>query len=271
MRLLFVITILLFQPLLLHPHSDPVFLSGRLPFQFLTENGSANAFGNPAVFPSQNRIAWFTGVTNHYGIRNFNTMASGVSLSNRSALFSLAMAHSPLPENQYSRTKGVLNISLGASGNFAAGISLRGTRIRLPSHYGSSWMVGGAAGISARTGKNIRFDIAAAYMKSMETESVNGSGHISLIAYVHYRFSHNTTMVISTEMISELKPQASASLIVEVFDWIKIMIGAGTGRELFAAGASVTLGNITPGLVSSFNPAVGRTSTLFLSGKSRKP
>lgn len=271
MRLPFVITILLFQPLLLHPHSDPVFLSGRLPYQFLANNGPANAFGNPAVFPSQNRIAWFAGVTNHYGVSNFNTIATGVSLSSKSALFSLAMAHSPLPENQYSRTKGVLNISLGASDNFAAGISLRGTRIRLPANYGSSWVIGGAAGISTRPGKNIRFDIAAAYMKNPEPESGNRSYHISIIADAYYRFSHNTTMVISTEMISELKPQASALLVVEVFDWIKIMVGAGTGRELFSAGASVTLGNLTPGMVSSFNPAVGRTGSLFIDGKSKKP
>ena len=271
MRLPVLFIVLLFQPLLLHPHSDKVFLSGGLPFHFLTEYGPANAFGNPAIFPSQNRIAWFTGMTNHYGVRNFNTLSTGVSLSNKSTQFSLAIAHSPLPENQYSRTKGTLNFCLANSGSFSSGISLRVNRIRLPDNYGSSMGVGCTAGVMARPGKKLTCGFAAGYTRFLESDFSNSKSHIDLIADIHYRFSHNTILVLSSEMISELKPQASALLIVEVFDWIKIMVGAGTGRELLSAGAAITFGNLTPGMVSSFNPAIGRTSTLFLSGKSRKP
>ncbi len=231
---------------------------------------TAVAMGNPADLRPEQAFQAIGCLTNHFEIRNFNTLLAGCALKKNMSALSLSVRHSPLPEIPYTRTMGSLNLSLAASAHFTVGVALRISRIRLPDSRGSTWNCGGIAGVKVQTSKKVSCGIAGGYYHVFPALNQKKADIVQLMADIGYHISKNTRIGLDAEMITGIKPALTASVACEIMTGIRLTAGAGSGHALFFAGISFDFNRFSTGAVSCFNPSIGRTHSLALTAKSRK-
>jgi len=249
------------------PHSDPGFMHGRHPFRTLLMETPAGSFCNPAFVIAPGRVHWLACVTNHHGIRSYNTLLLGIGTSTEKRSLSLLMKHASLSEAEYHRTSVNMGVNIQTGSSLYFGASLRCLHFRLPAHYGSVFHAGSMAGFWYEGSPRIAAGVAGGYYNAIGLDESGSSGITHLLAVVRYRPVPKSGLVISMEMLSNQRVEVLVAYKAEVNSRVRMMVGVGTGSEMVFAGIFFDMGKLRPLVISGFNPMTGSTNTFLVSGK----
>jgi hypothetical protein len=248
-----------------HPHSDPAFIDGRPPWEQLSGGSrAAMALCNPAWHDASSRYQWVCGVHNLYGLRQLNHLWLGGTcrITDRFST-GIAIRHCALSGNEYIRTAAAVAASIETGAYTRVGVSLRMTRIRLPANFGSAVTVGSVAGISSGITRKCTAGIALGYHHDPGSQA----GLSTVSSEIQYLITPNTTLAVTIDMASGLKPTLIASVTTLLPTDIRITISTGNGPELLQAGLIIPFRHQGAGATFGFNPLAGNSRALVLTGK----
>lgn len=252
--------------------ADPLFLMNKTPMSiFWSMDGTP--WSNPSYFKPGISDTWHVAVTNHSGIRSFNTVHAGGHRAVSEQLVILAnFQHNSPGHDHFSRTRINLGSGILLNKQMALGISLNTLILRLPEPLGVSALAGGVTGLSVQISD--RMDLAMAggyYRKIKESRGFSGESYTLLAATWFLQQGKNSRFFISTEAVQGSQPWIAAGFKSHIASGFELMAGFSNGTEQLFAGVSFSPGKYTCGSISGVHPLAGLTQSFWVSKKYRQP
>lgn len=264
--------ILFFQQKNTVAHLDPVFFLNTFQYQHLVSCNHLAVMFNPSQLKSNKKYNWIAAVTDNFRIKNYNTLILAGSYRIGRSTLAAGVKNSSLSQNSYYRNMGVVAASVKMNYFLNAGTSFRLITFKMPGNSEQVIWAGKVSGLNYRISRKLQCAAAIGFYRPVSYFIKPVHSYYTLLnADIKYNYTKDTRVRLSGEMILGNEPVFLLSIISEQVSGVLFTAGIGAGMNLFTAGLCFDISNIQAGAVTSFNPAIGSTTSLIVSGQHKKP